>query len=189
VTAGPRLLGRHGGGGRYRAGRRAIAVSAGFAATSRFAAVGMLGAVVDFGGFNLLHFQAGVGPLTAKTAAVALATLVTYAGNRFWAFPDRCSAGHRRDLPVFAALNGVGLLIALGVLAAVRYGLGLTSPLALNVLGNGGGIALGMVFRYWAYRTWVFRAPPATAVPATAVPATLPPPATRRATGPAVLRR
>jgi putative flippase GtrA len=136
------------------------------AATSRFAAVGAASALIDFGTFNLLHFRIGVGPLTAKTVAVALATLFSYAGNRFWAFPDRRAAGHLRDLSVFAVLNGVGLVIALAVLAAVRYGLGLDSALALNVLGNGGGIGLAMVFRFWSYRTWVFRAPaPPPSVP------------------------
>jgi putative flippase GtrA len=131
------------------------------AAAARFSAVGAVSAAVDFGTFNLLHFGLGIGPLTAKTAAVGVATVVSYCGNRFWAFPHRKAAGHLRDLPVYTALNGLGLLIALAVLATVRYGLGLTSPLELNVLGNGGGIVLAMIFRYWSYQTWVFRAPEA----------------------------
>jgi putative flippase GtrA len=145
-------------------GRPAAAATGPVAAASRFAVVGAISAVIDFGAFNLLHFGVGIGPLTAKTVAVAAATLFSYVGNRFWAFGHRRSAGHLRDIPVFAALNGVGLLIALAVLAAVRYGLGLTSPLALNVLGNGGGILLAMIFRFWSYQIWVFR-PPRGATP------------------------
>jgi mannose-6-phosphate isomerase len=129
------------------------------AQTSRFAVVGGMSAVVDVGTFNVLHFGAGLGPLTAKTLAVVVATLVSYAGNRYWSFAGRRAGRHRRDLSLFAALNGVGLLIALAVLAIVRYLLGLSSPLALNVLGNGGGILLAAVFRFWAYRTFVFRHP------------------------------
>ncbi len=131
------------------------------AQTSRFAVVGAVSAVVDFGIFNVLHFQAGVGPLTAKTVAVTVATLFSYWGNRQWAFTSRRTARHRQDLPVFALLNGIGLLIALAVLAATRYWLGLTGALALNVVGNGGGVVLAMLFRFAAYRAWVFRTPDA----------------------------
>ncbi|TQS40315.1 GtrA family protein [Cryptosporangium phraense] len=125
---------------------------------ARFGAVGGVCAVVDLGVFNLLHFGVGIGPLTSKTLAVGVATLASYAGNHVWTFSPGRAARHHRDLPVFAALNGAGLLIALAVLALVRYGAGVTSPLALNVVGNGGGIALATVFRFWSYRRWVFRA-------------------------------
>jgi putative flippase GtrA len=125
--------------------------------SARFAVVGAGCAVIDLGLFNLLHFVVGIGPLTAKTLAVAVATLASYAGNRQWTFAGQTGGRHARDLPMFAALNGGGLLIALAALALTRYGLGLTSPLALNLLGNGGGVALATLFRFWAYRRWVFR--------------------------------
>lgn len=127
------------------------------AQTSRFAVIGGVSAVIDFGLFNVLHFQSGVGTLTAKTIAVGVATLFSYWGNRHWAFASRRTSGHRQDLPVFAALNVIGLLIALAVLGVTRYWLGLTGPLALNLLGNGGGLVLAMAFRFVTYRAWVFR--------------------------------
>jgi putative flippase GtrA len=130
------------------------------AQTSRFAVIGGVSAVIDFGLFNVLHFQSGVGTLTAKTIAVAAATLFSYWGNRYWAFASRRMSGHRQDLPVFAALNVVGLLIALAVLGITRYWLGLTGPLALNLVGNGGGLVLATLFRFVTYRAWVFREHP-----------------------------
>jgi putative flippase GtrA len=64
------------------------------------------------------------------------------------------------ELLLFVAANIVGMAIAVGCLWASHYGLGLTGPLADNISANGVGLALGTVFRFWAYRTWVFRGDP-----------------------------
>ena len=135
-----------------------------------FALVGGLSTVIDFGGFNALHFWLEFGPVTAKMLAVSASTLFSYYGNRRWSFAVAETSRHRRDLPLFIGLNGIGLLIALAAVAGTRYGLGLTSALALNVIGNLGGALLGTAFRFWAYRTVVFRVAGANAAPTTAAP-------------------
>ena len=43
-----------------------------------------------------------------------------------------------------------------------NYVLGLTGPVADNISGNVVGVALGNVFRYFAYRYIVFNAPRST---------------------------
>lgn len=132
-----------------------------------FGAVGMAGLVVDVGVFNALRYL-GPGvledkPLTAKVVSVLVATLVTYAGNRWITWRHRSHGKRSREVVLFFALNGAGMGIALGCLAISHYVLGLTSPLADNISANGVGLVLGTAFRFWSYRTIVFRHPIAAA--------------------------
>jgi putative flippase GtrA len=128
----------------------------------KFGVVGGMGFVIDVTVFNLLRF-AGPGllehkPLTAKAISVAVATIVTYVGNRHWTWVDRARSGARREVTLFFVLNGVGMVIALAILAVSHYVMGLRSPLEDNISANGVGLAAGMIFRFWSYRTFVFRA-------------------------------
>ena len=50
----------------------------------------------------------------------------------------------------------VGLAIALGCLAISHYVMGFHTGIADNISGNGVGLVLGTMFRFWAYRRWVF---------------------------------
>jgi len=127
-----------------------------------FATVGGLGYVVDVTAFNLLRYAGEPGllehkPLTAKAISVALATVVTYLGNRHWTWRDRAWRGMHREYVVYFVLNGVGMAIALACLAVSHYLLDLTSALADNISANVVGLALGTAFRFWAYPRYVFR--------------------------------
>jgi putative flippase GtrA len=136
-----------------------------FAEVARFGVVGSTAAIIDLGGAAGLHGMAGVGPLTAKVISALVATVYAYLGNRFWAFRHRANHSLPREWLIFFALNGVGLLIALAVIALTEYGLGLHSQLTYNaaqVVGTG----LATIFRFWAYRKWVFMAPAAAPVEA-----------------------
>lgn len=136
----------------------------------RFGFVGAFAYVVDAGLFNLLRFGPMQllehKPLTAKVISVAVATLVAWIGNRYWTFADRRTASRGRELVLFAAINVVGMAIAVGCLAFSHYLLGMTSPLADNISANVIGLGLGTIFRYLAYRRLVFTAPPAVPSPA-----------------------
>ena len=125
---------------------------------AKFGVVGAVCTVIDIGLFNVLHFAAGVDPLLAKSMSVAVAATVSYLGNRHWSFRARGGKGFGREYPVFFLLNAIGLAFALGCLAVTKYGLGLTGPLALNLAGNGVGMAGATLFRFWSYRRWVFPA-------------------------------
>ena len=125
---------------------------------AKFGVVGALGAVVDLGGTGVLHGVGGIGPLTSKAIAVATATVVTYAGNRFWTFRHRDNQPLLREATLFVALNLVGLLIAEVVIAITTYGMGYRDQFSYNaasVIGTG----LGTIFRYFAYKKWVFLKP------------------------------
>lgn len=126
---------------------------------AKFGAIGLVAYVIDVGIFNLLlHNSLSEKPLTAKTISAILATTVAYFGNRFWTFRSRARTSYRREYLLFLLLNGVGMGIQLACLAISHYLLGFTSTLADNVSGNGFGLILGTLFRFWSYRKWVFLA-------------------------------
>ncbi|MEP6665877.1 MAG: GtrA family protein, partial [Nocardioidaceae bacterium] len=65
---------------------------------AKFGVVGGIGFVVDVTVFNLLRFAGDPGllehkPLTAKAISVAVATMVTYLGNRHWTWAERQRSG------------------------------------------------------------------------------------------------
>jgi putative flippase GtrA len=125
---------------------------------ARFGVVGGIGTVVDLGGAGYLHGTAGIGPLSAKAISLSAATVITYAGNRFWAFRHRDNHPLLRELTVFVLLNAVGLVIAEATIGFTFYVLGLHGTLAFN-LASIAGTGLGTVFRFWSYKRWVFIAP------------------------------
>lgn len=132
---------------------------------AKFGAVGALAFVLDLGIYNLLVFglpggdvgQLHGSPLWAKSISTGVATLFSWLGNRWWTFRHRRSEGVPRELALFLFFNAVGLGIALACLGFSRYVLQLDSALADNISGNGVGLVLGTLFRFWAYRTFVFR--------------------------------
>jgi putative flippase GtrA len=126
---------------------------------AKFGVVGATAAVVDLGGAGYLQATHLTGPLTAKAISTAIATVVSYLGNRFWTFKERDNHAPLRAWTVFIALNLVGLAIAEAVIGITYYGIGFHDSLAYNVaqvIGTG----LATVFRYWSYKKWVFIAPP-----------------------------
>ncbi len=113
-------------------------------------------------------------PLTAKIASATIATIVAFAGNRYWTFRHRNDPGLARGFGLFAFLNLVGIVIAIGCLGLSHYVLGFDSLLADNISGNVIGTGLGTLFRFWSYRKWVFTDTPAAtqALPEFPMPAT-----------------
>jgi putative flippase GtrA len=122
---------------------------------AKFAVVGGIGFVVQLGVTDLAHLKLGIGPLFSVVIGYVIATVVTFFGNRHWAFNQRKGKGLGRETVLFVLLNVVGLGIQEAVVAFVHYGLGMTDPVSYNV-ANIIGIGLGTLFRLWSYRKWVF---------------------------------
>ncbi|MFE0589416.1 GtrA family protein [Micromonospora echinospora] len=128
----------------------------------KFGIVGGINTVINYAVFNALALTVfSDGQLKAAVAATIVATITSYLMNRHWTYRDRPRSAMRREYALFFLFNATGLLIELGVLAAAKYGLGMTSLLALNVAKTG-GVVLATLFRFWSYRTFVFQPVPAT---------------------------
>jgi len=128
----------------------------------KFGLVGAIALVVDVGGFNLLTYAGGEGPLhdwplLAKLLSSAAATIVSWLGNRSLTFRDRGNRRTHHELALFVLACTLGAGIALGCLGISHYVLGLHSALADNIAANVVGLVLGTAFRFWAYHTVVFR--------------------------------
>ena len=134
-----------------------------FREIAKFGVIGAISFVIDVGLFNFLLYGGPIAvfedqPLRAKIVSVAVATTFAYFGNRFWTFRHRGRTNMGREYVMFFVLNGVAMLIAVGVLGISHYVLGFTSPLADNISANVIGLILGTLFRFWSYRKWVFPA-------------------------------
>ncbi len=130
---------------------------------SKFGAIGAVNLVLNYAVFNLLVLTVFVdGQLKANVAATVVATTSSYFMNRHWTYRDRPKSTLHREYALFFLFNLGGMLIELGVLAMAKYGLGITTLVALNV-AKGFATVLGMLFRFWTYRTVVFRPAPADA--------------------------
>jgi putative flippase GtrA len=94
---------------------------------ARFGTVGGLAFVVDLGVLNLVYFVWRT-PLahdekviTANVLSAVVATLVSWVGNRLWAFSHRRARHPVSELAVFALVNGVALAERAGVAAIGAY--------------------------------------------------------------------
>jgi putative flippase GtrA len=122
---------------------------------AKFGTVGIIAFLITIGGANALHYGAGLGPLTSVTLATVVATVFAFLGNKLWAFRHRRGSHWGRESVLFFVFNGIGLLIQLGVVAAVTHGLGLNDKFSYNV-ANIIGIGVATIFRLYCYRRWVF---------------------------------
>ena len=142
-----------------------------------FLAVGGAGYVVDLAAFNLLLSAPGLAgrdPTIARVLAVAVATAVTYLGNRFLTWRGESSRHRAREVTLFVVFNVIGMGFSVATLVVSHDLLGQTGRLADNLSANVVGVALGTLFRYWAYKRFVFtRAADRDAAPA-AQPAAVP---------------
>ena len=164
-----------------------------FSEVLSFLAVGGIGYVVDVAAFNAFRsvepFRS-LDPAYARTLAVVLAILVNYIGNRAYTWRGVPSDDRRRELGLFFLFSIIGFGFSLVALLVSHDLLGYTSRLADNISANVVGLALGAVFRFWAYKRFVFRVDrrnrtyttpvslePCPTPPATSMPGSRPTPA------------
>ncbi len=124
---------------------------------SAFGVVGIVAFLLDIGLFQLFYGVVGVDAVPAKLVSTLVSMTVACFGHRYWSFSHRARTGLRREYLLFATVNGLTLLLGLGVVAFVRYPLGQESALVLQA-ANVGSIVLGTAIRYVSYRKWVFPA-------------------------------
>ena len=77
----------------------------------RFAVVGAVGAVVDFGSYTILHNLLGVNAVLASVLSFTAAIVSNFTWNRLWTYPDSRSKPVSKQLVQFTVVSGVGLAI------------------------------------------------------------------------------
>lgn len=134
----------------------------------RFATVGAIGTLVDFGAMNLLVVLGRLSLVIAGTISFIMAVGNNFTWNRFWTYPESRSKPLLGQLAQFGLVNAIGLVIRvpilkLGepalddflVLLPVNYGLISHELISHNVTL---AVAIGIVMmwnffvnRYWTY--------------------------------------
>jgi putative flippase GtrA len=122
----------------------------------KFGVVGLVGFFTDVAIFNLLRIGLFDEPIAPKIISVAIATLVTWFGNRYWTFREHRRKNYVLELLEFSAVAVGGLLIGLLCLWVSHYVLGFDNIVADNIAGNVVGLVLGTTFRFLLYRFWVY---------------------------------
>jgi putative flippase GtrA len=86
----------------------------------RFATVGIIGAVVDFGTFNLLTAFAGMTAVSASVFSFIAAIINNFIWNRYWTYPDSRTKPITRQVIQFSVVSIVGLLIRTPIIALLE---------------------------------------------------------------------
>jgi putative flippase GtrA len=133
----------------------------------KFAVVGVIGAVIDFGVMNLLTQVGSMSLVPAGTISFICAVISNFIWNRFWTYPDSRSRPIARQLVMFFAVNIAGVAIRIPTLHFVEppmlrlmKGMKLGSFLTPEFLAKNFTLALAVgivmlwnffVNRYWTY--------------------------------------
>ena len=83
----------------------------------KFSVVGVIGAVVDFGSFNLFANVLGIRSVLASVLSFTAAVTSNFIWNRFWTYPDSRSKTIRRQATQFAIISVIGLAIRTPIFA------------------------------------------------------------------------
>jgi putative flippase GtrA len=133
----------------------------------KFMAVGILGAVIDFGVMNLLSKLFGMQLVLAGTISFICAVTSNFLWNRVWTYPDSRSRPLARQLIMFFIVNVAGLAIRLPILRFLEpplQGILLRSrtnfPLSLADLAKNltlaVAVAIVMLWNFFINRYWTY---------------------------------
>lgn len=134
----------------------------------RFAMVGIIGAVVDFGTFNLLVNLAHVVAVYASIASFTAAIISNFLWNRFWTYPDSRSKTVSKQVVQFLVVSVVGLAIRTPLFAWLEKVftqgcnrlLPASFPLSSTFVAHNLALAIAvlvvMMWNFFANRFWTY---------------------------------
>ena len=134
----------------------------------RFAIVGIIGAVIDFGIFNLLHEAFSVPILIAQAASFSCAVISNFTWNRLWTYPESRSRPVSKQLVQFATVSVIGLAIRTLIFSGLDSAMISLSQaifpinffLKPEVIGHNVSLAIVMIiFLFWNFfvnRVWTY---------------------------------
>jgi putative flippase GtrA len=86
----------------------------------RFAFVGIIGAVVDFGIANFMVYVFSASLVVAGTISFICAILSNFIWNRFWTYPDSRTKQISQQFVQFALVSVIGLIIRIPILHSLE---------------------------------------------------------------------
>lgn len=134
----------------------------------RFAFVGVVGAVVDFGTFNLLVALTPIAAVWASMLSFGAAVVSNFLWNRYWTYPDSRGKAVGRQVVQFLVVSLIGLGIRTPLFAWLEPTLntlfeGMVPagfPLSATFLGHNGALAIAvlvvMMWNFFANRYWTY---------------------------------
>jgi len=134
----------------------------------KFTVVGVIGAIVDFGVFNLLITFLHVNAILASVISFCMAIMSNFIWHRYWTYADSRSKPLHHQMGQFATVHLLGLLIRTPIFALLEPVLtGAFQTYHVSILSLNGSIlghnlalavAVGVVMlwnffvnRYWTY--------------------------------------
>jgi putative flippase GtrA len=130
--------------------------------------VGIIGAVIDFGVFNLLIALFGFPSILAGAISFTLAVTSNFIFNRFWTYPDSRSRSVSRQVVMFVIVSAIGL----GIRSILFFGLmepqlivflksiSIPGPFSATFLGHNitlaASILVVMFWNFFANRYWTY---------------------------------
>lgn len=134
----------------------------------RFAVVGTIGAVVDFGTFNILTSLLHVGSVLASVCSFTAAIASNFLWNRFWTYPDSRSKNVSKQMMQFILVSVIGLIIRTPMFAGLEkilvsfFERNLPKTFIFSPTFTGHNIALAiavgvvMMWNFFANRYWTY---------------------------------
>jgi len=132
----------------------------------KFATVGAIGTMVDFGIFNLLNIVFHVPPVYAQAVSFAAAVFNNFMWNRHWTYPESRSKAAHHQMVQFGLINVVGLIIRTPIIAGLEHPLGVFAGRlgvraeAAVIVGHNAALAVAigivMLWNYFANRYWTY---------------------------------
>ena len=83
----------------------------------KFSVVGVIGAIVDFGSFNIFAHVLAIASVIAQVLSFSAAVTSNFIWNRYWTYPDSRSKTLRQQAVQFAAISAIGLAIRTPIFA------------------------------------------------------------------------
>ena len=121
-----------------------------------FGLVGALALVIDI---SIFAWLAPHGAIKAKAVSSAVSTTFAYFGNRHLSFSHRARTSIGRETSFFFGINLVTLIFSELVIALFVYGFDYGHASTMVFVVNIVTIAIGTMFRFWAYKRFVFLHP------------------------------
>lgn len=134
----------------------------------KFAIVGALGALIDFGVMNLLVWLVKATLVLAGSISFICAVISNFTWNRFWTYPESRTKHVIGQLAQFTLVNAIGLVIRIPILKLGEPALDrILENSSLNLLANSHtfishnvtlAIAIGivMLWNYFVNRYWTY---------------------------------